>query len=72
MIQLSPSEEAMIFDVPDMTCGHCKAAVEKAVAAKEGQAQVDLDRKRVTVTGIDPDTARQAIIETGYSPTPAS
>ena len=61
----------MIFDVPDMTCGHCKAAVEKAVAAKGGQAQVDLDRKRVTVTGIDPDTARQAIVEAGYSPTPA-
>ncbi|WP_265499877.1 heavy-metal-associated domain-containing protein [Paracoccus beibuensis] len=62
----------MIYEVPDMTCSHCKAAVEKAIADAGGQAQVDLDRKRVTVGGLDEATALQAIVAAGYQPTPAS
>jgi copper chaperone len=37
--------------VPDMTCGHCKAAVEEALLGVPGveRAHVDLDTKTVAV-----------------------
>ena len=36
----------MRFHVEDMTCGHCTAAIEKAVAAAGGRATADLASKR--------------------------
>ena len=56
----------MTFTVPDMTCGHCKAAVETAIADAGGRATVDLPTKTVTVEGLDHDRAVQAIREAGY------
>lgn len=45
------------LSVPDMSCGHCKAGVERAVAAVDPAARVavDLAARRVTV-----DTAASA------------
>lgn len=63
-------EEFMIFNVPDMSCGHCKAAVEKAIADAGGRAQVDLEQKRVQVDGIEADRAQQAIVLAGFQPEP--
>jgi copper chaperone len=39
------------FDVPDMTCGHCKAGVEAALARLDPAARVavDLTARRVAV-----------------------
>ena len=31
------------FLVPDMTCGHCKATIEKAVAAADYAAHMEFD-----------------------------
>nr|WP_111298828.1 heavy metal-associated domain-containing protein [Paracoccus saliphilus] len=60
----------MIFAVPDMTCGHCKAAIETAIAGAGGQAQVDLAAKRVTVTGVDAETAQSRLQDAGFTPSP--
>ena len=40
------------FHVPEMSCGHCKAAIENAVASVDPNAEVevDLDTRRVRVT----------------------
>lgn len=57
----------MNFTVPDMSCGHCKAAIEAAVAAAGGQAQVDLAAKAVRVEGLDASAARAAIEGAGYT-----
>lgn len=60
----------MTFSVPDMTCGHCEAAVTAEVGALEGVAsvQVDLDTKMVTVAGSGLDRALivAAIDEAGF------
>lgn len=56
----------MTFTVPDMTCGHCKAAIEAAVQEAGGRATVDLAQKSVTVDGLDKDRAVQAIRDAGY------
>jgi len=41
------------LSVPDMSCGHCKAAVETALAPLAREVQVDLPARRVTVTGAE-------------------
>lgn len=60
------------FDVPDMSCGHCKMHIEKALASS-GLAQgytVDLGAKTVTVQSeAAPDAIAQVIAKAGYTPT---
>ncbi|MDO5642992.1 MAG: cation transporter [Paracoccus sp. (in: a-proteobacteria)] len=60
----------MILTVNDMTCAHCKAAIEKAVTDAGGTAQIDLETKEVRVTGLDPVQAEAVIRAAGYSPQP--
>ncbi|NEY89169.1 heavy-metal-associated domain-containing protein [Tabrizicola oligotrophica] len=42
-----------LLSVPDMSCGHCKASVEAALAPLPGMApvEVDLTKRQVTVAG---------------------
>lgn len=61
----------MIFKVEDMTCGHCKAAIEEAVTNAGGAAVVDLDAKTVAVNNLPDDRAEAAIRDAGYTPQPA-
>ena len=39
------------FTVPDVSCGHCKSAIESALGPLDGvaEAAVDVDSKTVTV-----------------------
>lgn len=58
--------------VPEITCGHCKTAIEGALDPLTGveRAAVDVDAKQVTVTYDDTLTDRnsllEAIAEQGY------
>jgi copper chaperone len=58
------------YSVPGMHCGHCEAAVREEISALPGveAVVVDLDRKRVDVTGSELDDAaiRAAVEEAGY------
>ena len=62
--------ETALYTVPEMSCGHCEAAVTKEISALPGVESVivDLDSKRVEVTGSELDDAaiRAAIDEAGY------
>lgn len=42
-----------LLSVPDMSCGHCKASVEAALAALAGMApvEVDLTARQVRIAG---------------------
>lgn len=57
------------FDVPDISCDHCKNAIEGEVGTLDGvdDVQVDVEARRVTVEGRATDEAiRAAIEEAGY------
>ncbi len=59
----------IVYEVPGISCGHCKAAIEGEVAKVEGVESVDvsIDDKTVTVSGSAADEAlRAAIDEAGY------
>lgn len=59
------------FDVKDMSCGHCVAAITQAVAALDPAAvvQADLATHRVRVQSTQPAQAlRQAIEDAGFTP----
>ena len=58
------------YTVPDMSCGHCQAAVTAELEAVAGVTgvDVDLETKLVVVRGdgLDDGTLRAAIVEAGY------
>lgn len=59
----------LAFQVPEMSCGHCVAAIERAVKALDGRAEVavDLPARKVTVTTTREEAEiRRAIDEAGY------
>ena len=59
----------MKFHVPDMSCGHCTAAITKEIAALDPAAKVttDLDGRTVSVETAQADNAVAAAIKAaGY------
>jgi copper chaperone len=66
----SERTEKTTYLVPGVHCGNCKAAVERQLEAVAGveSVDVDLESKRVTVTGkgLDDGALRDAIDEAGY------
>lgn len=61
----------MKYHVEDMTCGHCTATIEKAVAEAGGRAKTDLASHTVEIEGLDAARAAEVIREAGYTPLPA-
>jgi copper chaperone len=66
----------IVFNVNDMTCGHCVGAVTKAVKAVEPTAtvSVDLGTKRVQIDAprADAQSLKSAIEDAGYTPVEAT
>ena len=61
----------MRFTLPDMSCGHCRGAVEKAVAGVDPEARttVDLTDRTVDVrTGRSEGEVAEALRAAGYPP----
>lgn len=48
----------MIFNVPDISCGHCKASITAALTPIVGAVTVDIAARQVQVA----DTADQAAV----------
>jgi copper chaperone len=64
----------MKFHVPDMSCGHCTAAIEKALKTIDPDARVDTDLTSKTVmiaSAKDAAALQTALKEAGYPATPA-
>ncbi|MTH64438.1 heavy-metal-associated domain-containing protein [Paracoccus shanxieyensis] len=61
----------MRFLVEDMSCSHCAATIENAIATAGGRASSDLATHTVQVEGLDDERAAQVIRDAGYTPRPA-
>ncbi len=53
------------FNVPGISCGHCKAAIEEEVGQLDDVAEVvvDIDLRTVTITGDAEDATIAATLE---------
>ncbi len=63
------------FNVPDMSCGHCKKAIEGAIHVLDANARitVDLEARTVEVSGAAGDDAILAALQSeGYPASPAT
>jgi copper chaperone len=58
-------DDQMELKIDGMTCGHCSAAVKKALEGVDGvqEARVDLDAGRAVVTGSPDLSALVAAVE---------
>ncbi|MCA8867028.1 MAG: heavy-metal-associated domain-containing protein [Rhodobacteraceae bacterium] len=59
----------ILLNVPDMSCGHCKSAVENAIKAVDPAAEitVDVDTKTVRIPeNIDTAAVLAAMKNAGY------
>ena len=57
------------FNVPDMSCGHCTAAIEKAITGIDASAKLnfDLDTKTVDIDSTtNTETLLATLAEEGY------
>lgn len=61
--------QTAVYSVPDISCGHCKEAIETEVGALAGvtSVTVDIDERTVAVDGdASGDDITAAIEEAGY------
>lgn len=59
----------MKFNVPDMSCGHCKAAIESAVKGVDAQAVLTFDMPNRSVdiqSKIDGSRLNAVLSDAGY------
>lgn len=62
----------MKYSVPDMSCGHCTAAIEKSVKSADPAATVscDLSSRTVEITSsLSTDALNRAFRSAGYEAT---
>jgi copper chaperone len=69
-VPMTQTAEQLTYYVPDVSCGHCRAAITSEVekVAAVASVEVDLAAKRATVAGAELDDAavRAAIDEAGF------
>lgn len=61
------------FTLPDMSCGHCVAAITEALKAADAQARVEINREARTAevdSKLPRETLAAALTEAGYPPAP--
>ncbi len=65
--QAAAPAEAIVFSVPDMTCGHCVRAITEAFAKKLPGTAVEIDLPTKTVRVAAPAELAVAILaDAGY------
>ena len=60
------------FSIPDMSCGHCVATINKAISAVDpaAKAEVNLNNRTARVqTSLDPAKLVAALDDAGYPST---
>ena len=68
-----PRDETMIeLSIPEMSCGHCKASIEKAISAADASSKVEVDLENRTVkidSNLEQSALLAAVEKAGYEAT---
>lgn len=59
------------YNVPDMSCGHCKASITDALMAKDGTVELafDMNNRLLTVAGLEAEQVIEVLDEIGFPAT---
>jgi len=63
------------FKLPDMSCGHCVAAITEALRGADAHARIEVDRDTQTAdvdSALPREALAAALTEAGYPPAPAA
>ncbi len=55
-----------VLSVPDMSCGHCKASIEKALAPITTRLEIDLPARTLRAEGADAQALIRALEAIGF------
>lgn len=61
------------FYIPDMSCGHCKATIEKTIKVIDPEAHInfDMEARRIALdSALSAANVQAALTEAGYPATP--
>jgi copper chaperone len=65
-------EYVMKFAIPDMSCGHCTATIEKTLKAAGAEVRCDLGTRTVEVSGpLSAEAVTAALDAVGFEAIPA-
>ena len=68
----TPEKLMIAFEILDMTCGHCRAAITRAVLGVDSTAEVEVDLAHhvVRINSAQANSAHlaEAIVAAGYTP----
>jgi copper chaperone len=60
------------FHIPDMSCGHCKATIDKTIIVLDPKAQIsfDMEARQVALdSAIEAEKVQAALAKAGYAAT---
>ena len=60
------------LSIPEMSCGHCKASIEKAISAADASSKVEVDLENRTVkidSNLEQSALLAAVEKAGYEAT---
>ncbi|KPQ08327.1 MAG: copper chaperone CopZ [Rhodobacteraceae bacterium HLUCCA12] len=66
------TDQTVTLHVPDMTCGHCRASIEKALAPLGLAPRFDMDARHVTMPAADPAPVVAALDRIGFDAAPVA
>jgi copper chaperone len=72
-MHITPEKTMIAFEIQDMTCGHCREAITRAVLGVDSAAEVEVDlaRRHVQIKSATVGAKRfcDAITDAGHAPT---
>ncbi|MCB5409754.1 heavy-metal-associated domain-containing protein [Pseudogemmobacter faecipullorum] len=55
-----------VYSVPDMSCGHCRASIEKTLLPLSSRVEVSLERREVLAEGPSAQEVIAALAAIGF------
>jgi copper chaperone len=67
----APMADTITYSVPDMSCGHCRASIEKALAPMGAKPEFDAAERRISLpVTLDSSSVIAALKDIGYDAKP--
>lgn len=66
------TDARLTLHIPDMSCGHCRASIAKALAPMGLVAEFDMAARRITLPATEPAPVIEALDRIGFPASPVT